>query len=138
MSSNKELSFNREQIKTILNQFILFFQSEECIQNLKQCTNEIAMENFIEEKQRQIIKNNHIDPIKGFSDLKKIPQFFKKDSEIMDLLLLVSIKEESVINIAINERNKNNKILHISEIYDEYQKVKNNPQVKFYLFIFFF
>jgi hypothetical protein len=96
------LAFNRDQLKSVLEEFVAWFQSAECRNKLAELApNETAMENFIEITQKEIFAKHSVDPQLGYSQMRLIPQHYKNDKEILDLLMFVGTKEELVIKEAL-------------------------------------
>lgn len=94
------LAFSKDQIRVILQQFVVFLQSEECSTGLKKLApNEEKMADFIETNQKRIFISNGVDPNKGMDDLGKIATVWKSDKDIVQLLMMVAGKEEFAVQV---------------------------------------
>jgi hypothetical protein len=95
--SASSLIFTRDQIKSILNDFITLFTSSEFKAQLKSLSpHEEKIQALIELQQRNIFKNYNIDADRGFKDLMRIKLVYSNDPEIMRLLAFTALREETL------------------------------------------
>ncbi len=62
------------------------------------------MENYVEETQRAVFQKYGVDPSRGLQDLRRIPEFYKGDREIMPLLMSSAMREENLLAEALGEK----------------------------------
>jgi hypothetical protein len=127
-----KLAFNATQLKEVLHGFIKFFQSEECLDRLVSLApNEEKMLEYIENTQEKIFHDHNIDGKRGLQELKNVQKYFGNDPTVMDLLMFVAQKEESLFDFSVslaanrltNEQKEYQlKLLALS--YDEYSAKK--------------
>jgi len=98
------LCFTKEQILSVLQDFITFFESDECRRTLTTLVpHQDRMEAYIEAKQHSIFQKYGVNPMQGVQDLKRIPAFYKGDREIMPLLMSSAMREENLLAEALGE-----------------------------------
>jgi len=99
---SQQLSFSRDQIKSVLLEFIDLFSNANFIHNLQHVApDEKKINTAVENTQKQIFNAYGVDPEKGYQDLAKIREVFKDDSEIIQLLVASATKEEQCFQEAM-------------------------------------
>jgi len=97
-----KLSYSRDEIKTILKEFISLFSNANFIHNLQHLApNEERISDAIESAQKEVFKYHNIDPIKGFADLARISEIYKGDKEIQEILVSSAQAEDTCITAAL-------------------------------------
>jgi hypothetical protein len=96
------LSFTKDQIKKVLQDFIVMFENGSFMDHLKSfAPNEQKMNQFIEVQQKGIFTKHGVDPERGYADLSRIVDKFGTDPEVKNLLMFSAMKEEAAISYAL-------------------------------------
>jgi hypothetical protein len=105
-NASNSLSFTREQLKAVLMDFIVFFDSQESRTAMKSLApSEKNIEQYIEESQKKVFEKHGVHPQSGLQDLRRVSNFYKGDKEILQLLMLAAMKEETATDTALGHTN---------------------------------